>query len=359
MPNSKFIGWTAFTLLAVAVVTVSVLPTCSSANVALPPKHEAEAGAEHHRCDLSKIDSAAWNRAIQRATEHRSLQAGGGQFTLMRVFLDGVEPDNDIDDKWDDALDAKTGRASPSVPEKAPHEPAHPGVVPLIVNGVKLFLPGLLDTPPEGMRDPPACKRLQSATNDPGEIQLSSVKLVSLKTLTGGGMYRELRNSGFVLVEHINSTQRNAGRDPVHIGSYTHGQTTVWVAAPPRGQLGIAGDVVLLRQAKEDLGRIVAEIQFETDEPITVRSLRLGPVVVGGPYGWSYEFNNDAVCTTDLLPSGIYRILPPDFDMVKSRWVVTVKPGQTTHLKFTARSQKVLDKFSEETAPLASAPSPP
>lgn len=109
---------------------------------------------------------------------------------------------------------------------------------------------------------------------------------------------------------------------------------------------------MLLRQAHQNLGRIVAKIQLGTDEPITVKSLRLGPLVVGGPYGWSYEFNNDAVCMTDLLPAGTYRILLPDFDMVKSRWTVTVEPGRITRLEFTARSQQVIEKSREETVPL-------
>ena len=153
MANDKFMGWTALMRLAVAVVTVSVLLVFSSASAALSPRHEAEAGTEHHRIDLSQIDSAAWNRAIQRATEHRGLQAGGGQFTLLRVILDGVEVDNDVDDKWSEAMDAKTRRASPPVPARARHESAPTGTMPLIVNGVKLFLPGLFETPrpPETM----------------------------------------------------------------------------------------------------------------------------------------------------------------------------------------------------------------
>jgi len=79
MADNRLIGWTAATRLAVAVVTVSGLLVFSSASPALSPKHEAEAGAGDHRIDRSEIDSAAWNRAIQRATQHRGLQAGSGR----------------------------------------------------------------------------------------------------------------------------------------------------------------------------------------------------------------------------------------------------------------------------------------
>ena len=32
-------------------------------------------------------------------------------------------------------------------------------------------------------------------------------------------MYQVVFNGGFVLVDHVNSTRREEGRDPVHVGS--------------------------------------------------------------------------------------------------------------------------------------------
>ena len=297
-----------------------------------------QGGAENCYINLSRIDSAAWKRAIDRASQHLALQAGHGQFTLIRVFLGGVEPVVEINPR---RIEARKTRQ-----ERTRRPPRKPSRRPEAVNGVTLFFDAvrlLLPTRPESNPQP-------GISRDASEIQVSSVKLVGIKELSGGGMYRELRNGEFVLVEHINST-RNDGRDPVSLGSYTHRQATIDVAVPSRGQLGIAGDVVLVRPEKNELGRIVAQFRFANNEPVIVTTLKLGPLVVGGPYGRTYKFNNDGVCETGLLPPGTYEILLPDFDIIKSRWTVRVEAGRTTRLQFTARSQKVVEKSREETIP--------
>jgi hypothetical protein len=183
-------------------------------------------------------------------------------------------------------------------------------------------------------------------------VQLTSIKLTDPKEARagGGGMFRQVRSGSFVLIEHINSTRRKDGMDPVQIASFTHQQTVLWVQVPPPGTLGVLGDVTLAPCPPDQMGLIEAAV--EGDAGLVVRHFWLGTLVVGGSYGRTIAFDPDRKCNTGPIAAGSYRILLPDFDMVKSRWTVNVAPGMTTHLRFVARSQRVIDKLEESIVPL-------
>ena len=170
-------------------------------------------------------------------------------------------------------------------------------------------------------------------------LQLTSTKLV-LPGKSGGGMYQQIRSGDFVLIEHINSSRRQDGRDPVEIGSLGHHRATVWVDVPPRGTLGVLGDVVLSPVPKKNTGRIAVTVRGKAREPLKITNFRFGPIVVGGSYGETIPFDSDGVCDTGRIAPGEYKVLLPDFDVVKSRWTVKVLPGRVTRLNFVARSQQ-------------------
>lgn len=308
------------------------------------------------------LDSLIWQQAIERATQHKALQVGAGEFTLLRVLLEGVEPvtpkylaegqrrGNVGNEEFIRELQS-TERHRESViaaAVSAVRSVALPVVnadSSRVVNGVRLFFP-------ESVGEPVPNPNVPSQPTKTDIVQVTSTKVVSLQELSGGGVFRELTNGDFILIEHINSTRRVNDRDPVRIGSFTHHVADFMVPVPPRGQLGILGDVVLSRPQPEAMGRIELDLRFVGNDWKSVRpqpkyQLQLGPCVVGGAYGVTREFNHDYQCDTGLLPPGEYKLLLADFDMVKSRWTVTVKPGQVTRLRFEASSPKVVQLAEE------------
>lgn len=184
--------------------------------------------------------------------------------------------------------------------------------------------------------------------NPNAPVQLTSTKLVLPQEGSGGGLYQQVQNGDFVLVEHINSARRKDEKDPVEIASFTHQRATAWVDVPPRGQLGILGDVVLAPLTAEKMGRIVATAQSDSQRPIMMRQFRIGPVAVGGPYGEALPFSLNLPTDTGKIAPGTYKILLSDFDMTKSRWTVEVRPGEVTQLQFLAHSQREIEKVGEE-----------
>lgn len=305
------------------------------------------------------LDSLIWQQAIERATQHKALQVGAGEFTLLRVLLEGVEP---ITPKYlaegqrrELALNEEFIRQNQST-DRTPGSDVVSAVrtvaLPVVnsdssraVNGVRLFFP-------ESVGEPVLNLNVPSQPTKTDIVQVTSTKVVSLQELSGGGAFRETANGDFILIEHINSTRRVNDRDPVRIGSFTHHVADFMVPVPPRGQLGILGDVVLSRPQSEAMGRIELDLRFVGNDwksvsPQPKYQLQLGPCVVGGAYGVTREFNHDYQCDTGLLPPGEYKLLLADFDVVKSRWTVTVKPGQVTRLRFEASSPKVVQLAEE------------
>jgi hypothetical protein len=263
---------------------------------------------------FSELESPAWREAIRQASQHPAFQSGNGRLSLMRVMLEGVPPQNG---------DAKTA-------EDAPADPAR-----RIVDGVTLFIPGGTQADrAERPADPEPSLRWKRY-----EIQVTSTKVLSFDDFpNGGGAFREVRSGDFVLVEHINSSRRKDNRDPVRIAGFTHAHAALDVEVPPKGQLGIVGDVTLKSLLPQAMGRIVAVVDLEAPETVNWNEMRIGPVAVGGSYGRSYEFTSHGVTGTSPLAPGTYEVLLPDFDMIESRWTVTVRPGQTTYLEFVATS---------------------
>ena len=184
----------------------------------------------------------------------------------------------------------------------------------------------------------------------PGErIQLVSTKLNSLKpSSTGGGRFKEIENGGFFVVEHINSKARQNYRDPVEIGAYFHSRPTLWVDVPS-GQLGILGDVWLYWSPVKERGILRLVVQKPAN--ISLTTLKVGPAIVGGPYGRDFAFNSDLTLEIPNINPGTYKLLFPEFNYQKSRWTVTIEPGKVTELDFVARSQTLIEKVNERKVP--------
>ena len=94
-------------------------------------------------------------------------------------------------------------------------------------------------------------------------LQLTGTKLLLPARGTGGGRYQQIRSGGFVLLDHVNTTRRRQGKDPVEIGTFSHYRPTIWVPVPPRGMPGVLGDVILSPFPAERMGRIVATVSSE------------------------------------------------------------------------------------------------
>lgn len=181
------------------------------------------------------------------------------------------------------------------------------------------------------------------------QAQATKLKQLTDRYYGGGGEYRVVKSGGFIFFEHINSTRRRDGRDPVTVGALAHGRTRLWVDVPPNGTLGVLGNVILRRYPVEETGRLVTTIEL----PPGVKATRLvlGPVVVGGPYGNKFAIDQSGRCDTGRLPPGTYKTLFPEFDMRKSRWFVNIAPRTVTHVKFVAHSQNELEKVEESYTP--------
>ncbi len=304
------------------------------------------------RVSRAECDAPTWRQAIQRATQHKALQVGAGEFTLLRVVLEGVEP---VTPPY---LTDEANRRPPNTEQPRGGDagvlPPLLGTVPLptpgpellsVVNGVRLFFSDAVGKVEPTARVAPSRAKLDI-------VQVTSTKVVSLKELYGGGVFSELANGDFILIEHINSTRRIDGRDPVKIGSFTHHAAEFTAQVPPRGQLGILGDVILSRPQPEAMGQMELDLRFvgndwRTTQRLPMYQLQLGPCVVGGAYGVTRDFNHDNVCHTGPLPPGEYNLLLPDFDMIKSRWTVRIKPGQITRIRFEASAPKSVQLVEE------------
>ncbi len=311
-PNQTNGRYADFKLAMISTFAAVFIAMSGSISPALGELVATESEAEPARADLSAIGSPAWQAAIAKATSYPPLSAGHGQITLLRIILE------------DESLTVPT----------QPEMPARP-----IVNGVQLFIPGMTIE----MGAPFASKNPHPPIIGPAKtVQLTSNKLLGFTDFpNGGGRFREVHHGSFVIVEHINSASRKGDKDLVEIGSFTHGNTQIWVPVPPRGELGILGDVILKRTAPQRLGRIVAEIV----DPLLEGQLKLGALlvgskVVGGSFGLAYKFSKQGVTASDRLSPGDYKILLPAFDVARSRWEVTVEPGKVTYLQFTVDTNR-------------------
>ncbi len=183
-----------------------------------------------------------------------------------------------------------------------------------------------------------------SVQNAYPKIQLKSNKLNRIDTFPqAGGTFRVVKPGEFVIVEHINSPRRKAGKDPVWIGSLKYNHVKIWVPVPSGKEINILGDVVLSRTTEDSYGQIAIQVKHQPEQSIQLKSCRIGSVVVGGFFGKSLSFNNEGICYLNELSPGSYKLLLSDFDTRKSRWDIAVKPGMMTLLTFTARSQTIVE----------------
>jgi hypothetical protein len=73
---------------------------------------------------------------------------------------------------------------------------------------------------------------------------------------------------------------------------------------------------------------------------------------VGGPYGETHTFDSAEELQLRAAP-GSYKILLPQFDVVKSRWDATIQPKTTTRVAFSVNGQEVT-KTGESKTPIES-----
>jgi hypothetical protein len=213
--------------------------------------------------------------------------------------------------------------------------------------------------------------------DDSADIQLSGTKLVRLGSKGGGGTYQELSHGDFVLIEHIGSTSRKKGRDLLKVGSVVHGQFEIRVPVPAKGSLGVLGDVTLSEASAAEKGVLKATIATEgVPEVSKDLSMRLGPIAVGGPYGYSIPFvgggQSDAGSESSaggesnaggqtpriVLAPGVHKIAMLNFDSVKSRFTVNVEPGELVKIHFEAKSAQVVEMIRTDREPVPASAGP-
>jgi hypothetical protein len=287
--------------------------------------------SEAVRIDVEPIAAEPWRREIDAVTKSRALQAGR-PLSLMRLTLEDEV-----------TAEPKASDANVTPPPQ--------------VNGVPLFIPAgapsrLVDGLPR--REPGRFSKKAPW------IQLGAVKLMTPEETNngGGGAFKEIENGQFVVLEHVNNSRRRDGRDCVQVGSMTHHQGELWIQVPPPGQLGIVGDVVLKRTPPAEMGRLVVEVIDQSGKGVRVDNLLVGCVAVGGPYGARFPFVANGISATPQVSSGNYKVLLPDFDVAKSRWDVSISPGEVTYLRLSADSQQNLRFVEQKQIAFADANSP-
>jgi hypothetical protein len=189
--------------------------------------------------------------------------------------------------------------------------------------------------------------------NQSKAVQLKATKLKGLGVMSGGGTYLQLSHGDFALMEHIHSTSRKNGEDLLRIGSTSHGAAEIRVPVPDSGALAVLGDVVLSEASAEQKGVLEATIETNGVAGLAQNiSMRLGPIVVGGPYGETLEF--DSLGRTPRIPlaPGTYKIVMPDFDLVKSRFTIELEPGERLQIHFRAKGPRVVDLLRTDRKPL-------
>lgn len=314
--------------LLTTIATTSVWAEPIPPDVA--PANGAEAKTEEtalqYKADLSKLDSPEWKGAIERITSTPGFKAGHANATLLRVILEGDEPP---------ALVDATQLEGPTV------------------NGVKVRITG-----PGGAAvsiDLGGSSSVEPRPHLEGRapIAAQSIKLNSLDMFPGGGgMFRDLNSGDFLIVEHINSSRRRGGKDPLEIKTATHGQLEAWIPVPARGELGVYGDIVLPRIDPKLRGRIVADVRSPDGVRPRPEVLSVGLVTVGGMYGDSFKMNADHVATSGLLGPGVYPVLLPTAETSgtpTNRWPVRVEPGSITYLTFLDRGEGPIELQSTQT----------
>ena len=276
--------------------------------------------------DLSQIDTPVWRHALEQLAKRPGVKAGTVQLSVLRVILKG--------DQTPEVQTAPRGGSQRTV------------------NGVRLFVLGGASVPISPSTSAPR-------PND-RPIHAMSTKLVSLDPQDAGGKYKELKSGDFVVVEHINSSQRNEGRDPLQVGSWTHRHADLWIPVPPRGELGVLGDLVLERVKPEEMGGVIVELDTAAVPEGSFKSMHFGPLFTGGMYGRTYQATDGGIAGTNRIAPGNYFLVLPGVPEEPGHWPVTVKPGETAYLRFRWNTERVLELIEQHSlSPRARSDQPP
>jgi hypothetical protein len=326
----RYLLWIGATLLALTASPSGWADSPVSPVTDPSPVKEEEVASESdslkYRVDLSKLESPEWKETIDRITVTPGFKAGHSSATVLRVILEGAEPLISAD----------------AAPSEGP-----------TVNGVKIRItgPGGTSVSIDLGEDQPAVSPPSMRGRVP--ISAQSIKLNSLDMFPGGGgMFRDLNSGDFLIVEHINSSRRRGGKDPVDIKTTTHGQIKLWIPVPARGELGVYGDVILPKIDPSLLGRIVADVRSPEGIQPRPEMLSVGLVTVGGVYGDGFKMNADHVATSGLLGPGVYPVLLPTAETAgtpTNRWHIRVEPGSITYLTFFDRGEGPIELQSTQT----------
>ena len=74
---------------------------------------------------------------------------------------------------------------------------------------------------------------------------ITKLKALSPEYNGGGGQFRDVQSGGFLFIQHIKSTRRVNGSDPLVLKSSARGTNTVWVPVPSLDKLGLVGDILV------------------------------------------------------------------------------------------------------------------
>ena len=177
-------------------------------------------------------------------------------------------------------------------------------------------------------------------------FQAQSTKLKYPTEMYGGGAYRKLKSGDFLIIEHINSYNRQNNKDTLILGSTEHGRTELLIPVPKPGSVQAFGDIILSRASEDE--RSILVLKVETPKGAKqVSSVRLGPITVGGPYGKKFVCNKPTQCEIGALAPGNYWLLFDHFDPVKSRWEFNLKPSSTLEMKFKSTANNTIERVLE------------
>lgn len=179
-------------------------------------------------------------------------------------------------------------------------------------------------------------------------LQVASARVKRLED-DSGGLYRQVTNGEFFIVEHGANRRRRNGQDPFSLGSFHHTRPELWVDVPKLGTVSALGDVLLPGYPEDDGGVLAVNIMVETKHAATFPTLIVGPAAVGGPYGRKYKINDGSVRIPKLTP-GPYRILLDKSDPFKNHWDIEIKSQRTTTVTLLAKSQTLVEKAAEAMA---------
>lgn len=172
-------------------------------------------------------------------------------------------------------------------------------------------------------------------------VMMASVKLMELTDTYngGGGTFYQAKSGDFVLWDHLRGPSKDQPQNKIQVAHSNSGSTDLWIDIPERGQIN-GYDIIMKTCPRSKYGQL--QVQLRAPKSVNCTRFVIGPVTVGGPYGVSYPMNPRERKGPILLAPGDYKILFPEFDMVKSRMDFTIDSRKTTRLKVKYTSDNVI-----------------